>query len=657
MTAASSEETASRRSAHFAVSAGVVILAVFYLYVWRRIGPHLLFHQRSPIFLTTFGFFEKFLRRPRGLLEYVSAFLMQLCSFPWLGALVITAIAGLICLGTRGLLRVMHDGRIHPAAYFTPAVLLLMVHGQYRHRLATSVALLGALALANAYVRLRPRRSWVRGAVFLILVGIFYYAAGGMVVLFGALCGLFELLKSRRIVLGVLCILLAAALPLAVATYSYRISTVEAYVPLLLPDEGALLPTRYPLVRQLVFHAVLLLFFPAAAILAGLSKQGGASGRKPGSLRRRGDEDVTTIPPTHSPANAWTAISFAVFLIVSAILTAVSFDAGAKTRLQIDYHADHEQWDAVLESARRLSPRFYDLYAVHDVNRALYHTGRLPDEMLDFPQRGVPGIRLTPEQKDLIGYRKFAHFSLELGRVNFAQHWGHTAIEIKGERPSLMKLLVKVCVLKNRPELARTFLRSLKKSLLGRSWAKEYLRRLDADPQMTEDPELQHVRSVMLRRDYGYGGFGGFTYHEALLQPLLRNRRNRMAFEYLMAYFLLQKRPDLVVANLHRLADFDYVGIPRHYEEAILVHRRLNPDAKQDLRGRRVRPETVERFRGFYRDVLHYERSKGAEKGAALRTLTERWGNTYFFYFTFGHSEPRPGWKITGPETEAGATE
>ena len=503
-----------------------------------------------------------------------------------------------------------------------------MVHGQYKHLPMTSLALLAALGLANLYVRIGLRSFPVRLAIFAVLAAGLHWAAGGMVVLFGTLCAVFEMLKERRVVLGALCILFAAALPFVVAACSYRVDTVRAFVPLV-PYRGGM---------------VLLLFFPAALVVSSLRAD---LWRKVPLLGR-------WAAPAE-PSGSWTPVSLGVFLVVGALLALVSFNADANARLRIDYHADHGNWEAVLENARRLPRKWYDIFVVHEVNRALHHSGRLPREMFSYPQNDTYGA-LIPEHKDPLADRKLAQFFLELGQVNMAEHWGQHALEVKGESPGVLKLLVKVSILKRRVVLARTYLSALTKHLLWRDWAKERLRRLDTDPLMTSDREIAYLRSVMVSEDYRYGAFGGVTWAQFLAQPLRTNPRNRMAFEYLMAHFMLAKRPDLVVSHIRHLDDFHEVGIPRHWEEAVLLHGRTHPDVKLDLGGRQVSPETVERFRGFLRDVLNHERSSGTEKDAAFNALARRWGSTYFFYFTFGFSEPGWGWKVRKPGAVTGAT-
>ena len=293
---------------------------------------------------------------------------------------------------------------------------------------------------------------------------------------------------------------------------------------------------------------------------------------------------------------------------------------------------------------------------MHEVNRALYHSGRLLYEMFSYPQRkGAPSILISPLQQSKTAYAKFAELTYELGHVNLAQHWGHQVLEFTGPRPHVLKLLAYTNVVKGRAQAADTFLGALSRSPLHRKWAERYRQRLSDDPLTAADGELQRTRSVMVNEDHTYGGLGRLTYKEILCQLLRTNKQNRMAFEYLMTLYLLMRQLDQIIANIGRLDDFGYSGIPRHYEEAISYYIGTNPGKQVDLHGRRISQETHERFRGFARDLSRYRNARGPGKQALLKTLIRRWGNSYFYYAVFGFSEPRPGWRIRRPDVVTGA--
>jgi len=650
------EDRTDRRAAYLAAGAAAVSCVLLYLYVWLRVEPNLIYQQQCPVFLTSLRFLKRFLGRPGGPVEYVSDFLSQFTYYAWAGALVITVVTCLVCLCTRGLLRRMTDAPIHPSVYFFPAVLLLMLHGRYRYHMVTGTALLTALVFVNVYVRITWRGALPRLTAFLILSVIVYYAVGGMYVLYAALCGLYELLRRRRVVLGVLCLACAPALPCAFAIYSYDISTARAYVPL--PPFREEVGFSFSAVPALAvaLHLVVLLFFPSVSVWAALRRvpSAGAAPETPGA----------------ASLQTFTRRSLGLFLLTAALLLGASFDEGAKRRLQIDYYARHRQWELVLEKARRLPAELYDVYVMHEVNRALYHSGRLLDEMFSYPQRkGAPSILISPQQQSRTAYEKFAELAFELGHVNLAQHWGHQVLEFTGPRPHMLKLLAYTNIVKGRVQAADTFLGALSRNPLHSKWAERYRQRLGGEsltaprraqgPGLVEgaaDGELRHLRSVMVNEDHTYGGLGRLTYKEILCQLLRGNKQNRMAFEYLTALYLLMKQLDQIIANVERLDDFGYSGIPRHYEEAISYYIGTHPDKPVDLRGRHISKETEERFHGFARDLTRYRNARGPEKQVLLNTLIRRWGNSYFYYAVFGFSEPAIGWRIRRPDVVTGAT-
>jgi tetratricopeptide (TPR) repeat protein len=607
-------------------------LGVFYLYIRLRIGPHLLYHQQCPVFLTTLEFLKSFLDRPGGLLAYVSVFLAQFSYYPSTGALVLTLTASLICLSTDGLLRVLAGRRVPLPVVLLPAVGLLLLHNRYQYDPTTGTTVLVALALVNAYVRWVPRRTRPGFTVFLVSSVIVYAVGGSAYVLYAVLCGVFELVKKRRILLGVFCLLCTAA-PYGFSMYSYEVGPAAAYVPLLPFREGASLSFRGMLALPRALHMALLLFFPLAAVTAGLHA-------------RRTDKTRTPVPdgspphPTPPPATASMLLSLGLFSAVAATAVLWSFDDVAKTRLEIDYHAQRGQWKLVLEKARSLPPARWTDYVMHDVNRALYHTGRLLEEMFSYPQtRDVDSLLLAhvrPAPQTGRVCLKIASLYFELGHINRAQGSAHIALEILGEHPEVLKLLAKIYIIKGQTPMARTCLGALSQNLLYRNEAKAWLDRLDIDPDMTADTELERVRTVTPRTDPLVGSLDVSEFEGMFLQLLRTNPRNRMAFEYGMAYFLWSGQVANVVASLGRLNNFDYSGIPRHCEEAVMAYQRANREGIVNLYGRRISDETLTRAREFFENLARYVTAGRLDRESASKALAERYGNSYFFYRVFG---------------------
>jgi hypothetical protein len=227
-----------------------------------------------------------------------------------------------------------------------------------------------------------------------------------------------------------------------------------------------------------------------------------------------------------------------------------------------------------------------------------------------------------------VHWKKFDTF-IDLGYLNIAEHSLTETMEGLGERPMILKRLALINMAKGNIGAARIYLGALDKTLFYADWANSYLDRLESHLSLSTDEKIQHLRSLMVEKDYALRKYSP----EIFLQELLdKNSQNRMAFEYLMAWYMLNGQLDSFVQNLDRLDDFDYSEIPQLYEEAILVYR-LTTRKNVDLKGRQISSKTYQRAHHFTDIVRRF--SKDNKKGAMLATAKD-FADSYFFYYNFG---------------------
>jgi hypothetical protein len=119
------------------------------------------------------------------------------------------------------------------------------------------------------------------------------------------------------------------------------------------------------------------------------------------------------------------------------------------------------------------------------------------------------------------------------------------------------------------------------------------------------------------------------------LAALVReNPRNRMAFEYLIASFLIRRELDSLAGYTAGLRALGYDKIPRLYEEALLLNSALTGKAF-DLSGYAISGGTTASFEHFC--SICYSKHKG-NAGAARNDLAAAFGGSYFFYYLYGFS-------------------
>ena len=617
-----------------------LFLGLLFLTVCLWIDPTLIYHGHGqftmyPIHVPGMTTFLECRPFPGEALEYVVARLSHYYYYSWAGALIITTAAGLLCWGTDKFI-VAVGGDAWRQLRFVPALLLLMQYGRYYHYLADSLALLFGLLLVFLYIRTPLERGVFRFLVFVVFSVVMYGAAGQAHLVFGLLCAIVEFFNRRRWVLGAACLLAVPSVPYLVGTFVFELSATEAY-----RHMWPIHPEAYRSGIVLVFS--LLLFFPVAGCGCALGRlmaqkrahRPGQSGqaRRPQNHKSGQDGPGRTRKLLESYRRSpvkWPLETLALLLLTVGTVV-LTCDQTARKRLRIEYFARHKMWDNLLREADQLPERFHDSFVCHEVNRALYHTGRLGYDMFSYPQH-PSALLLIDERRGQAGGRaaaactKLTDTFFQLGHVNRAEHFAHEALELIDYNPVCLQHLALINIVKGQTDSARTFLRALSRDFLYREWAQEYLARLETDPLLSADEEIARIRSLMIVEDYVGRSQGGDIFQRLLV----RNVRNRMAFEYLMAFLLLNGYHAEVAASIKYLDNYNYPAgeIPRHYEEAILLHYHLTGRVVK-LNGRRIGPLTIQRFENF----VSRQKAFAHDREGIRKALAEDFGDTYYHYY------------------------
>lgn len=614
----------------------VVLMVAFDAYVLLRVRAELFYQQNPCLLVLETDFFASLLAQRGGAVESADALLSPLFAMGWLGAGVITLLAGLLVFVTRWVLGAMsQEGGA--ALALVPLLPMAMLLGQYHHPVRLATALCMTLALTGVYVSFGARHGGPRMAAFGVLSAGTYWAVAGLYAVFALMCGIYEWRVRGQRWWGLACAACAVVVPLGVAAWFCVQGWEDAYRGLFPPRERYWLAAPSSPWLTWAIRAGLLLYFPVAAVMATWR------GRPSASCVVSATAYATAVQPDNAVADASRPRGRLRMAFVPPGLIALGivadwclFDVSKKYSLLAAASAEREQWADVLNDARRLPP--FDARNVFQINRALYHCGQLLERMFEYPQAAdfVPSLTLQFENVTATAQQAPLEASdlwFELGRINESQHMAYEALEMFGERPRTLQRLVWLHAIKGEPDAARRFLAVLERSVFHREWACQFLRQIDADPTLGEMPEIATRRALMVDRDFT----GKLDTETMLLHLLDRNRRNRMAFEYLMAYYLLTRRVDKVVANLGRFDDFNETGLPRHCEEAMLIYSSLAGQGRTDFGGRRIRPETQRRSDAFAQAASRL----GGDSSAAFASLYPEFGDTYFFFFLFGCNDPR----------------
>ena len=604
-------------------SRSLVFFVLFYLYLWFVVDLRLIYHfteviTNFPVFYKGWAFFRGFLSHPGGLVEYTGAFLSQSFYIGWAGALVATIQAWLISVCFGCILKSANLSRLR-LLRFIPPILLLIIYTQYTYHFITTMAFLVTLVFVCLYLRITRSltSNTSRLIVSLVLSVILYTIAAGAYLLFAVLCAMYELLFRRQYLLGFLYLLSAAVIPYVEGVLVFGVSIIDAFSDLS-PSSWKIL--SFDNRRKLIAVIYILYSLPPLTILAC----GFWQIIRNSKIKNRLNPLLTKMKFNINPPVLKWIIESLVLFAIAFIAAFFSYDKEKKTVFLTDFYAHQRMWPQLLRAARRYPNNYF---VVHAVNKALYHTGRLGCDMFSWPQN--PATLFLSTKKYEHASCKKSGIYLDIGLVNMAENALTESLEGLGERPSILKGLALINMVKANYDSARIYLGALSKTLFYDDWANNYLELLKSDPDLSHDQEIQRLRSVCMEKDYGFTSLHNIEL--TLLQLLEKNRQNRMAFEYLMSWYLLNGRLDKFVQNLDRLDDFGVSQFPRLYEEAMLVYV-FSVRKPVNLRGRRLSAESRQRFDGFNQVLNDY----GKNQQAAFNKLTQDYWNSYFLYYVYG---------------------
>lgn len=584
-----------------------VFFIAFFLYVWLIINPVLYYQAQQPVFFFNTSFFNEYLGYPGGIIEYISSFLSQFYFFSFWGAFVVTIIALLISLLSKDILKSVSNIKQVQFVHLIPPALLLILHNNYNHQLFLSLGLLAALSFYSLYIHFAPKKNFWRIVYYLILSFSGYYIAGGIFLLTALICAIYEMLFNKKYITGVLYLFISAALPYFGTKYFFIYTLKDALLNSFAFDDNIYKLSSIPY--------ILYAYFPFIIITAILFTK---------LIPQKFKNAIIKFPLM----NLLPGFIIQVIIIFGAcyLLLDASFDEYRKDFLTIDYYARQNDWKNVIKT---VTPQMMNdkLLAFH-FNRALYHTGKMSDYMFSYPQPAETEGLLLSEELGFVYPLQRSDLYFELGYLNEAQHWVCEALAHRGYTPWNLQRLALISILKNNDQLANKCLNLLDETLFFKNWSEKYRNYIKDKTLITREGYLKNIKLSMPQTDFiNHSEIPDSSMNALLVQ----NKTNKMAFEYLMAYYLLSRRLTKFINNIERLNDFDYKRVPYNYEEAIMAY--MIGKGKENLALPRFHPNP--KIMNNFRTLLTILKNYHGDKKAAYNTVISEFGNTYWPYLLY----------------------
>lgn len=611
----------------------LIFFVLFYLYFWLEVESKLILLNAGritdlPVFYIGWDFFQPYLLYPGGITEYIAGFAVQFFYYSWTGALVLTVIAWLLCLCTDKILKALKAPDLD-FLRFVPPLLILIIYSQYMHYIIPLVALMVTLLSVNIYIKFTKNTS--QGICVLLAESlILYYICGGAFLVFVLFCAIYEFFYKQRWWFGLLFLASGLVIPYVIGVAILNVSIIDAFSNLLpVSWRIQVLGLRHGEIDMIEALYVLYIFLPLTALLISLWRL--FIKRLIHSFYIKSDKEpshqsfLKRIISQYKHSRVKSGFVSLFLLLIITFISAYSFkDDRRKALFEADYYLHHKNWPKVLSASSRYPD---DPSLVHAADQALYHWGRLGYDLfkVHLNRQNIGSLLLTDEMFQEHFWMK-GNISLEIGLINRAVHFFTCALEFNGRQPDILKKLAYLYMIKEDLTSAKIFLNVLRKSIFHSGWAKEYLERIDSDPTLSKDKEIQRFRSLIMQEDIAFKVNDSF--YRTLKNDVMKNRKNRMVFEYLVILSLLDKQLDEFVENFSSFNEYDYPKIPPIIEEGILLYEHTTKN-KMDLNGHSVSEDTQKRFEKF---LKAREKHPGNQK-ADMDELRKDFGESYLLYY------------------------
>lgn len=506
----------------------------------------LCFQEQYQMFLFDTGYFLERIVLPGGLADYISEFLVQFYYMPVLGGAIIALLLMGIQAAVWGLMK-QYGARHDFPGYllsFLPSIALWCAMGDQNVLLSFVVALFGALVIGWIHNRFHNRL--VKVVFELVSTALVYWFLGPVVFLYAALM-IGDTLKNAKqkgnVFSGigysaVILILTVAWILLTTQTLQYPLYRIFA----------GLNYYRYPgAVSPLPF--VVMVWAVVISFLGMIPCH-----RK--SLQKLQQSKVVIV------------LSYVLVIVASWFGIKASFDEMTYELIDYDFLVRTEQWDKIIEKAEKKPAT--TPFSVSCVNLALSQKGMLADRLFEFYQNGGEGLFPT-FTRDMISPVSTAEIFFRLGMVNDAERYMFEAQEaIPNYRKSarLTRRIIECEIINGNYKVAAKLLRRLQKTLFYRNWANQTMALLGNEKAINRHPVYGKLRKYREKKQDFL--FSDQEMDQMLGLLFLNDNHNRMAYEYLMCYELLQRDMEKFMQYypLGRFVGYDH--IPRTFQEILI---------------------------------------------------------------------------------------
>jgi len=583
---------------------GIIVYVSFvsfiFIYLLKVVQPELLYYKLQPFFTADGAYIEFHKNFRLGFVSIIAQFLLQFLHYPVVGTIILTFVFSIIAFLFRISVIKTISSKLN-GIEFIPIVILLLSLKNYSEATNTAV-IFGISSVFLIFNHLLCNQKVYFKIPYHILAIIVSYLIFGFITAFMVcICLLsYELItkttyKVKLILIFIDILVIAYLFWIAEGVELAKISFKEASA----ENKFAQLPVFWNLIYFYIVIVFLSLILNLKFIDQGLNY-------------------ASRIFPKQ-----WYFIF--IFIVVTGILFKKRFINENKYIVLINYYADEKKWDKVLKMKSHIVlndriPRF-------QMNRALYHSGKMAENMFSLPQEWSENALLLTNDATRECTFHSSDLFFDMGFIQGARYWAYEAQTYNPYSPNILKRLAITNMILKEDSYAKKYLSILNNSFIHKKWAQEYLELYNQG----DTSGLNKKISVFPNTSADSMTYTNNSNPNYMLIKLLKsNPTNKMVFEYLMAYYLLKNEIGKMIFYFKFIDNLDYKEIPRTYQEALLLFYMNN---EMDPRNQKypVSKNCMVDFNNFNNILKEYNYNKKF----AQKDIKKYFGDNYWYYVMF----------------------
>ncbi len=581
----------------------VLFFILIFIYITAFLNPVLIDFHQQPLFLKGKFFLSKFIEYQGGMIEYISLFFSQFFAYKVWGGLILSLSVTLSAVLTGKILEEFYSKKSSFLLQFIPGIFLVIIHGKYNSGLSVDLIYITGTFFSLAYLKADKIPAYIKTAVLPIISVFLFWFSSSTSLLFFTLVIIAIALRDKNKKAALITVLLQATTALVSI---YIISRISAHFDFITLIKGALSKEINP--DNYWMQVLLYSSLPLLIIVSLLIKS-------------------NTVKKPEKENKKFLLIGIPVVVLVLAIASIfISFDKKEKEMIMMNYYAKNSQWDKVLDISGKLPVQ--DRKVIFQINRALYHKGKLLDEGFSYPQYwGEKGLILTSQySKEVLGMCSDLYY--DMGHIKGSLHWAYEAFTKYDNSPDIIKRIALSNLILGENKTAEKYTSLISGSVVHKKWAEKYMPIAEGKKPIENDAVLAGKRKLVPTDHF----FSNTSYPISdLFNLITQNPENKMAFEYYIMNAMLIHDLANVVKQIKGFEKLQYKTLPRHVEEALLLFMTLNDQYRPDLGNYKISKETRQRFTGFSKIIMKH---RGNSK-AAQADLSNEFKNTYWYYIQY----------------------